>query len=150
MEKKLIIFVCTGNTCRSPMAEALFKSGLTAEEREIFEVKSCGLAAFGGDPASENAVKAMDERGIDISTHRSAPLNLYTADEAYLIVTMTESHTYSLLNAGIDRGKIITLGVSDPYCGDLSVYRRCADDIKDKLEAVYARLRQNNHSSNDD
>ncbi len=142
MNKKLIIFVCTGNTCRSPMAEAIFKANLTKTEAEKIEVKSYGLAAFGGDSASENAVAVMKKRNIDISGHRSTPLSRIVADNADLIVTMTESHTNMLLSAGIERDKIITLNVADPYGGSLEDYRRCADEITEKLETVYVKFRK--------
>ncbi len=142
MEKKLIIFVCTGNTCRSPMAEAIFKGNLTNDERSKFEVKSYGLLAFGGDSASENAIKVMREQDIDISAHRSTPLNQFAVDNADLIVTMTDSHTCSLLSVGVPENKIITLNISDPIGGSLDDYRRCADEIKLKLEGVYAYIRK--------
>lgn len=142
MNEKLIIFVCTGNTCRSPMAEALFKANLTTDERSKIEVKSYGLSAFGGDSASENAIKIMCERNIDISAHRSTPLSQFAVDNADLIVTMTDSHTNALLSVGVPNEKIITLNIPDPFGGGLDDYRRCADEIETKLEGVYAYIRK--------
>ena len=142
MNEKLIIFVCTGNTCRSPMAEALFKANLTEDERSKIEVKSYGLAAFGGDSASQNAIEVMNERNIDISTHRSTPLSQFAVDNADLIVTMTDSHTNALLSIGVPNDKIITLDISDPFGGSLDDYRHCADEIETKLEGVYAYIRK--------
>ncbi|MBQ1183384.1 MAG: low molecular weight protein arginine phosphatase [Clostridia bacterium] len=142
MNKKLIIFVCTGNTCRSPMAEALFKAGLSEDERLKIEVKSYGLLAFGGDSASENAIEVMREQNIDISAHRSTPLSQFAVDNADLIVTMTDSHTNALLSVGVPNEKIITLNVPDPFGGSLDDYRHCADEIKSKLEDVYAYIRK--------
>ena len=142
MNKDLIIFVCTGNTCRRPMAEALFRNGLTVCEREQLEVKSYGLSVLGSDPASKHAITVMADRGIDISTHRSTPLTYFAVNNAKLIVCMTESHSRALLSIGVPIDKIITLNVSDPFGGTEEDYRRCADEIEKKLEVVYARIRQ--------
>lgn len=142
MNEKLIIFVCTGNTCRSPMAEALFKANLTEDERSKIEVKSYGLSAFGGDSASNNAIEVMNERNIDISAHRSTPLSQIAVDNADLIVTMTDSHTNALLSVGVPNEKIITLNVPDPFGGSLDDYRRCANEIETKLEGIYAYIRK--------
>ena len=140
---KNIIFVCTGNTCRSPMAEALFKANLTQDEKLNIEVKSYGLAVFGSDTANENAVKVMRERNIDISAHRSTPLSRLAVENADLIVTMTESHTEALLSAGVPNEKLMTLNVPDPFGGSIEDYRRCADEIAAKLESVYDYIRKN-------
>lgn len=141
MDKKLIIFLCTGNTCRSPMAEALFKNGLTNEEKEIYEVRSFGLAAFGGEPASDYAVEVLYNQGIDISSHRSTPLNRYALAEAELVVCMTEAHAKVLLQVGFDPEKVIIFDIPDPYKGTFDDYQRCADKIKQELIKVYDRIR---------
>ncbi len=141
MDKKLIIFLCTGNTCRSPMAEALFRDGLTDNEKENYEVKSFGLAAFGGEPASDHAVNVMSDLGLDISTHRSTPLNRYALAEAELVVCMTEAHSKVLLQVGVDPEKLIVFDIPDPYKGTLDDYRRCAEKIKQELTKVYDRIR---------
>ena len=138
-----ILFVCTGNTCRSPMAEALFKANLTQDEKLNIEVKSYGLAVFGSDTANENAVKVMRERNIDISAHRSTPLSRLAVENADLIVTMTKSHTDALLSAGVPNEKLMTLNVPDPFGGSIEDYRRCADEIAAKLESVYDYIRKN-------
>lgn len=140
--KKLIIFLCTGNTCRSPMAAALFENGLTAEERDQYEVRSFGLAAFGGEPASDYAVDVMAEHGIDIADHRSTPLNRYALSEAELVVCMTEAHSRVLLQVGIEPESLVVFDIPDPYKGTLEDYRRCAEKIKLELTKVYDRIRK--------
>lgn len=142
MNKKLIIFLCTGNTCRSPMAAAMFQDGLTEEEKEKYEVRSFGLAAFGGEPASEHAVEVMHAHGIDISSHRSTPLNRYALAEAELVVCMTEAHSNVLLQVGVPPEKLIVFDVPDPYKGTLEDYQRCAEKISQELSKVYDRIRK--------
>ncbi len=141
MDKKLIIFLCTGNTCRSPMAEAMFRDGLTAEEKEKYEVRSFGLAAFGGEPASDYAIEVMHDQGIDISGHRSTPLNRYALAQAELVVCMTEAHSKVLLQVGVEPEKIIVFDIPDPYKGTVEDYQKCAEKIKTELTKVYDRIR---------
>lgn len=120
-----VIFVCTGNTCRSPMAAAYLNSlllpGVSAESR--------GLAA-GGEPASRYSVSAMKNIGIDISSHRSQ--QFCAADvNADIIICLGTSHLNMLASAGVPRSKLVLLsnGISDPFGGDEDVYCRCRDEI---------------------
>lgn len=119
-----ILFVCTGNTCRSPMAE----SYLDYKKPEIY-VKSRGLSAD-GSPASENSVKAMAEAGIDISDHISAPLNVSDLLWADKVICMSPSHK-TAVNMFTDPNKVFILGdgISDPFGGDIDTYRKCRDEI---------------------
>ncbi|MBR3961706.1 MAG: low molecular weight phosphatase family protein, partial [Clostridia bacterium] len=105
-----IIFVCTGNTCRSPMAEGYLKSlnigGL--------EVASRGLQAGGG--VSENSVAAMQEIGIDISAHTPRNLTREEIDGADIIVCMTATHKAILESAGVKADiRVLGSGISDPF-----------------------------------
>lgn len=122
------MFICTGNTCRSPMAEGIFKS-LT----DGFSVKSAGITAFSGDCVAENAVLALKDYGIDIKNKRSTKFSPYMAEETDLFVCMTDSHKAMLLMSGVPNEKITVLGVPDPFGGDLEVYRQCAEIIRKKL-----------------
>lgn len=93
---KKILFVCTGNTCRSPMAEGLFKK--MAKEKQLpVEVQSAGLAAFAGVPATPEAILVCLEKGVDISGHQSQPLNKSLVMESDLILTMTARHKEMIL-----------------------------------------------------
>lgn len=135
-----IVFVCTGNICRSPMAEGLFKKLLEERGREDITCSSAGLAAPEGSPASINAKIAAQELGVDISEHRSRLLTRAIARDADMIVCMTQEH-YDVLNSIIPEEKLYILGggIDDPYGCDLEVYRACAEKIKNSLPVLFDR-----------
>lgn len=87
-----IVFVCTGNICRSPMGEALLRHELAARGCEGIEVSSCGTWASAPQPATAHAVTVLEARGIDLSSHRSRVLDAAELEEADLVVAMTSVH----------------------------------------------------------
>ena len=121
-----VLFVCTGNTCRSPMAAGYLASknlpGVTAQSR--------GLRAD-GSPVSQNAVTVMKEAGVDIGGHISKILTREDAEKADQILCLSASHRDILLSAGVSSDKLSVLGggISDPFGGNVAVYRRCRDEI---------------------
>ena len=128
-----VLFVCTGNTCRSPMAEAILKS-----KTEKHTVSSAGLSVLLPAPAAENAVLVMGERGIDISEHRARQLTESAVQEADLILTMTEGHRkllVTLFPSAEEKTHTLaeyggtTEDVPDPFGGSMETYRICADRI---------------------
>lgn len=133
---KKILFVCTGNTCRSPMAEGILNKLAGERNLDVF-AKSAGISAAEGSPASVNSVKACEEIGVDISRHRSTQLTnqmFYEADE---VVPMTKTHQIIMQDAFKNREKILpALDVPDPFGGDLEEYRLCRDRIKEKIEEL--------------
>src|SRR5262249_43971209 len=100
----LVVFVCTGNTCRSPMADAMFKQmlaqrlGCSADELPArgYCVLSAGVAAIMGDAAAEHAALAVGELGADLSRHRSRPMTPELAAQADYLVAMTRGHVLAL------------------------------------------------------
>lgn len=141
-----ILFVCTGNTCRSPMAEGLFKK-IVKENEDEFEIASGGMNAFEGDKANQNAVYALEEYGVDISSHRAKNVDAATIADADIILTMTGAHKEMLLYlfGGAAEVKTHTImeyigedgDIEDPYGGDICVYKKCADKIYNALCEVY-------------
>lgn len=132
-----IAFVCTGNTCRSPMAEGIFRVLSQKYALTDVECTSCGLAAEPGIPACENAVLAAKEYGADISGHRSRALTQYLLEDTDLFVCMTQSHVLLLAQyVPSEKIRLLAGGVSDPFGGDLEVYRRCAAQIASGLETL--------------
>jgi protein-tyrosine-phosphatase len=90
-KQKMVLFVCTANMCRSPMAEYIFRA--EAGPQCNWRGASSGIAAASGAPASESAVDALRDIGIDLRPHRSQPLTRELVEEADLIVTMTAEHS---------------------------------------------------------
>ena len=138
-----IIFICTGNTCRSPMAEGLFRAH-NGEEKTGLTAASAGLYTENGLPASANAVAAAGERGADISAHRSRQLTAEMAKDAKYLVCMTGAHYDRLCELFPEaRDKVFTLlpeDISDPFGGDLATYRRSAAEIDKGVQAIIENL----------
>ena len=135
-----VIFVCTGNTCRSPMAKVLFRKLLRDRGIDLIEVDSAGLACYAGEEASPHAVEAMRERGLDLSDHRSRPCSAYLLQEG-VFVGMTEAHC-RVLQPYLPPERLMLLGsgIPDPYGGSLEDYRACAARIEQTLPAVLRKV----------
>lgn len=145
-----LLFVCTGNTCRSPMAGALARRA--AERRGLrVEVRTAGTSAVPGRPASTGAVLAAREEDLDLSGHASAPLTPEGADWADLVVGMTPSHVRTA--AGMtDSGEVVLLTdylpegdpergepVPDPVGGGLEGYREVLQLLRSGVEGLLER-----------
>ena len=139
---KTVLFVCTGNTCRSPMAQALFNAKNPKPEQ--FTAVSAGLYTCDDLPASENAIQAMAEMGIDLSHHKSRILTEEIAAQADYIVCMTAVHYDRLIHAfPAYESKIFTIAphdISDPFGGNLETYRACAQELSQAVAGVLQQL----------
>ena len=135
---KKLIFVCTGNTCRSPMAEGLLRNLLGADRG--WGISSAGICAGDGAPASPNAVEALREKGIDIASHRAQRLTAELVKGADLLVTMTRGHRDAVLALDPQSADKVFLlksfgiaqcaaDIYDPVGESLDVYRRVRDEI---------------------
>ena len=149
-----IVFVCTGNTCRSPMAEAICKT-LLAERlacpiEELpargFRVLSAGLAAYPGDAPSTEAVDVLREMGSDLSSHRSQPLAFDLVAKADHLIAMTRGHLAAILGRYPVIGGAMRLlcgaegDLDDPIGGDREVYVACARTIRRCLDRLIGEM----------
>ena len=134
-----ILFVCTGNTCRSPMAAALMNKLLADKGIADVVAESAGLAADAGAPASENAVIAASEAGVDLSHHRTRHVSGGMIGESSMVYALSPSHKAALVRAYPQADKKIELlgeGISDPFGSDIVTYRKCRDEILAALHTI--------------
>ena len=140
MAVKTILFVCTGNVCRSPMAEGLMRHALGNHPQ--YRVVSAGMGALDGQPVTPESEQAMAEIGLDISNHVSQALRVPLVEAATYIFTMTRQQQDTIqalypsaaektfLLREFEDAEVIGKDVSDPIGQPLEVYRRTRDQIK--------------------
>lgn len=127
-EKNTILVICTGNTCRSPMAQGILQKLIDDNNIENTTVISMGLSAFDGDSASQNAVEALNEIDIDISGHRARSVMIDDINNADSIYVMTLQHKNVIVETVADsENKIIVMDIPDPFGQSYERYRNCRD-----------------------
>lgn len=149
--KKNVLFVCTGNTCRSPMAEAIFHRLLTQKgTTDKYSCSSAGVYAYEGDGASPEAQQAVKKFGLDISRHYARTLDEEIISKAWLILTMTGDHKRMILEVYPEAlDKVFTLkeyaeqgnrDITDPFGCGIEAYKACAEELETVLLKISDKL----------
>jgi len=141
---KVILLVCTGNSCRSVMAAGLLKKLL--KEKGNYKVITAGTAAIKGMPATAEAIEVMSEENIDVSGHRSSPLSDEMIDQADLILVMEGRHQEHILAQEPSAGNKVHLlsesDITDPIGRSLDFYRKVYAVIKESILGVAKKLEE--------
>ena len=150
-----VMFICTGNICRSAMAEGMLKK-MAQEEKIEAEICSCGIYAETGDEATYNAIDAMKDYDVDITSHKATNIRDSKIKEMDIILCATNTHKQNVLYLYPElKGKVYTmkeyagidkngqdLDIKDPWGYDLNVYKHCAKEIQECLEKIVEKLKK--------
>lgn len=153
-----ILFVCTGNTCRSSMAEGIFKHLIKEKNIENINVSSAGISAFEGEMANEKAIFTLNKKGIDILNHKARQLTKEIVENSNLILTMTNNHKSMILNvlpqfshkvytlkefALIINNEEInekSLDIQDPFGLSYEFYEKTAEEITEQIKKIIKNI----------
>jgi len=150
-----ILFVCSGNSCRSPIAEGLLKKKLYPDYGSLLKVKSAGTLGINGNPATLHAIAVAKENGVDISNHVSRGVTEQLMAEADLVIAMAEHHkeyldrhfpryqenVFLLKLFGLKGDKPEKINIKDPIGENLSFYRRVLSEIDRELDRAVPQIK---------
>jgi len=143
-----VLFVCTGNTCRSPMAAALFNK-IALEKNLDVRIESAGIFAQDGESASPEAIVAMKKYDIDLLSHHAQVINSELLEKSDLILTMTAAHKMVLAPSAPEKAFTlceyadVEADIQDPFGGDVEEYEECAEEIYKALIKVAEKIADN-------
>ena len=145
-----VVFVCTGNTCRSPLAAYALQHALGTDAARI-DVVSAGTQAWEGQPASAYTQQVAAEAGIDVSAHRSRPVTPELLEDADLVLVMEPAHRAAVVQAGADPERTFVLSewpppgepdlvISDPFGGSIEAYEECWRRIRRHVQRLAPQI----------
>lgn len=147
-----IMFICTGNICRSAMAHKLMEKKLQDIGRKDIEIYSCGVFAENGDGSTYNAIETMKEYNVDLTKHRATNIKKSNIQEMDLILCATQSHKYTVTQMYPElKNKVYTMkeyverqkediDIRDPWGYDIEIYRFCAAEIDKCLDKLIKKI----------
>ena len=147
-----LLFVCTGNTCRSPLAVVALRAELK-DDADLVELGSAGTAAIAGQPASEGAQRVVAVDGLDLAGHRSRPLTPELARSADLVLVMGAAHRAAVESMGVPREQVHLMSewpepgepglpVFDPFGASFEAYEECWRRLRRHARRIAPRVRQ--------
>lgn len=142
MKRKKILFVCTGNTCRSPMAEAILRSKIKKQKIKWWDVSSCGIFAEVGGSVSPLSMQALEEAGFTLAKFAPKQLSQSAIDKSYAVICMTEKQKQIIEGCGkvFCIKELCGFDVPDPYGQDITVYRATRDMLARACDKIIEKV----------
>lgn len=137
MSKLRVLFICTGNTCRGPMAEGIFNQIKEEFPQIEAECASTGVSAVKGQRVTPWAQQVCKEIGVDISRYRANSFTLDQMKDWDILAVMSQDQYMLLFDAGLSEKKLVLLDVEDPYGGTIDSYRQCRDRIAQRIRELF-------------
>ena len=137
-----LLFVCTGNASRSPMAAALFAKMAKEKGREDIHCESAGLQTATGGRANPMVIRLCGERGIDLTAHRRRLLSDVDVTTFDYVIVFEEGHRQAVLEQGVPGEKVLLLGsgIADPFRKEEMAFYQCRDQIEDALPELWENI----------